>query len=129
MLKKYKEGISHAEYSRSYREKNPERIIQQHAKDRAKRKNLDFNIEVSDIQIPIICPILGIPIIKNISESRAKGPSSNSPSLDRIDNSKGYIKGNVEFVCSLANKMMSNASGKDLVRFSKWINIRYNNIT
>ena len=49
MLKKYKEGISHAEYSRSYREKNPERIIQQHAKNRAKRKNLVFNIDVISV--------------------------------------------------------------------------------
>ena len=57
------------------------------------------------------------------------GGDNCSPTLDRIDPSKGYIKGNVEFVSSLANKMMSNASGKDLVRFSKWINIRYNNIT
>ena len=57
------------------------------------------------------------------------GGDNYSPTLDRKDPSKGYIKGNVEFVCSLANKMMSNASGKDLVRFSKWIDERYNNIT
>jgi len=125
MLKKYKEGINHAEYSRSYREKNPERIIQQHAKNRAKRKNLVFNIDVSDIQIPIICPILGIPIIKNISESRAKGPSSNSPSLDRIDNSKGYIKGNVTIISHKANTMKHNATPEELIRFAKWVLFNY----
>jgi len=120
-IKKYRDGITHAEYSREYRMKNPERIIQQHAKERAKRKGLEFNIEVSDVIIPILCPILGIPIVKNISESRAKGPNANSPSLDRIDNSKGYIKGNVTIISHKANTMKHNATPLELIRFAEWV--------
>ena len=58
------------------------------------------------------------------SQGKAGG-GNHSPSLDRIDPRKGYVKGNVEWVCLLANKMMSNATGEDLIRFSKWINKRY----
>lgn len=120
-LKKYKNGITHAEYSRIYRMQHPEQPLYQNARIRAKRKGLDFNIEVSDINIPLICPILGIPIIKVISESRSKGPTANSPSLDRIDNSKGYIKGNVTIISHKANTMKHNATPLELIRFAEWI--------
>jgi hypothetical protein len=44
-----------------------------------------------------------------------------SPSLDRIDNNKGYIKGNVEVISWKANIMKSNASPEELVEFAKAI--------
>ena len=56
-------------------------------KTRAKRKNISFDIEVEDIIVPNECPILKIPLHYECRE--------NSPSVDRIDNSKGYIKGNI----------------------------------
>ena len=67
-----------------------------------------------------MCPILNYKMVVN-----DKQVGKFSPTLDRINPRLGYVKGNVEFVCMLANHMMSNASGKDLSRFSKWINNRY----
>jgi hypothetical protein len=59
--------------------------------------------------VPIICPILGIPIIKDIKKEQKEVPNPNSPSIDRIDNSKGYVKGNVRVISHKANTMKHNA--------------------
>lgn len=40
-------------------------------------------------------------------------------SLDRIDNSKGYLKGNVRFVSMMANLARSTFSDNELIRFCK----------
>jgi len=66
----------------------------------AKKRNLEFTITIDDIVIPEFCPILGIKLQRN------KGmPKDNSISVDRIDNSKGYIKGNVYVISYKANRM------------------------
>lgn len=82
-------------------------------KTRAKRKNISFDIEVEDIIVPNECPILKIPLHYECRE--------NTPSMDRIDNSKGYIKGNIQIVSYKANTMKNSASPKELTEFAKWI--------
>lgn len=47
-----------------------------------------------------------------------------SPSIDRIDNSKGYIKGNVWIISMKANAMKNSANFKELHTFCKNI-LRY----
>jgi hypothetical protein len=89
------------------------------AKSRARKKGLDFNIDISDIVIPEICPILEVPFILG-----TKGNYSYTPSLDRIDNSKGYIKGNIMVISQKANSMKNNATWDEIHRFVKNI-IRY----
>ena len=59
------------------------------AKERADTKGLPFDIELSDINVPSVCPVLGIPI--NIDNKDIR--SDNSPSLDKFYPSKGYVKG------------------------------------
>lgn len=67
------------------------------AKKRASAKGLDFTIEPSDIVFDGYCPITG----KKLDVARNK--LSNSVSLDRVDNTKGYIKGNVVAISRWAN--------------------------
>ena len=51
-----------------------------------------------------------------------KGHSkSNSPSIDRLDNTKGYVKGNVWVISTLANNMKNSAGFKDLHIFADWV--------
>jgi hypothetical protein len=100
---------------------NPERYMHSREKSRAKEKGIQFNIEKSDINIPIICPILGIPIIKEYKKGKKQGPSSNSPSLDRIDNLKGYVKGNVRVISHKANTMKHSATKEELILFAIWV--------
>ena len=88
------------------------------AKGRAKDKGLAFNIDITDIVIPDVCPVLGMPLIEHKGSS---GGKSNSPALDRMDNSKGYIKGNVMVMSQLANLIKSSATAEQLLMFADWV--------
>jgi hypothetical protein len=68
------------------------------SRDRAKHQDIAFDITPEDIVIPEFCPYLGIPIVTGVGKM-----TDNSPSLDRIDSAKGYIKGNVEVISFRAN--------------------------
>jgi hypothetical protein len=96
----------------------PEWKMHQRAKQRSKENGREFNILVSDIVIPDKCPILGIELNMNSGKS---GAYRNSPSLDRIDNSKGYIEGNIQVISQLANAMKCHASNEELHAFAKWV--------
>lgn len=89
------------------------------AKQRAEKYKLDFNIEESDIIIPEICPLLEIPI-----KLGSKDNYESTPSLDRIDNTKGYVKDNIWVISKKANSMKNSASFKELACFCKNI-LRY----
>lgn len=77
------------------------------AKGRSRRLNLDFDLTVEDIKVPRKCPVLGEPLIKN---------TEYASSLDRIDPSKGYIKGNIQVLSVRANMLKNNASIDELER-------------
>lgn len=88
------------------------------AQQRAKNSGLEFDLELSDIKIPDICPVLGLPLI---AHSGSSGGGKYSPSLDRIDPNKGYIKDNIRVMSQLANAMKANASVEELIKFAKWV--------
>ena len=88
------------------------------AKHRAKTKHLEFNLTAEDIVIPTHCPILNIELVSRKGKS---GGAPNSPALDRIDNSKGYVKGNVRVISHLANMMKSSATEDELIKFANWV--------
>jgi len=96
----------------------PEWKMHQRAKQRSKERNLEFNLEFSDIIIPDICPVLGISMNANSGRS---GAYANSPSLDRIDSTKGYTKDNIQVISQLANAMKHKATPEQLLKFADWI--------
>jgi len=112
--------LCHRCNSERVKSKTPAWRMHQRAKQRCKMNGLDFNLDFDDIIIPEKCPILGITM--NVNSGRS-GAYRNSPSLDRIDNSKGYIKGNVWVISQLANAMKHAASIEDLKSFANWINL------
>lgn len=84
----------------------------QGAKQRAKKKNIEFSISKEDINIPLVCPILGVPF------------SFGTPyaaSLDRINSDKGYTKENIWVISRKANLMKNNATPEELERFANWV--------
>lgn len=84
------------------------------AEKRALRYEVPFNLSKEDIVIPKVCPILEIEIIPGNKNNYLQ-----SPSLDRIDNSKGYTKDNVRVISSLANTMKNCATREQLLAFCK----------
>lgn len=86
------------------------------AKSRANIKGFDFDLNLEDIIIPECCPYLGVRLTFNLG-SKHIGIGTNA-TIDRIDATKGYIKGNIEVISYLANTMKSNATLSDLVVFA-----------
>lgn len=86
------------------------------AAQRARRKQLEFDLKLTDIEVPSHCPILGLPLHKN---ANVAGP--NSPSLDRIDNNKGYVVGNVAVISKKANNIKSDATLEELEAVVAWL--------
>jgi len=107
--------MTRASKSLIWRIEHPEQQLLIAAKLRARKSGLPFTITRYDIRIPLVCPLLGIPIIQNIG----KGRSNNSPSLDRKDNSKGYTKENVWVISDLANTMKNSATIDQLKTFAE----------
>jgi hypothetical protein len=89
-------------------------------KTRSKLKNLDFNLDADYLfSLPSeVCPVFNYTLCWGESH---KSAIFNSPSLDRLDPTKGYIKGNVQWVSHLANTMKQNATKEQLVQFANWI--------
>ena len=111
----YSDKERQKQYSKEWdlkrRIERPEYMLWKAAKRRAKVKELDFNIEPTDVIIPAFCPLLNIPIIHEVGKGCR---SDNSPSLDRIDNRFGYIKGNILVVSWRANFLKSDAALSEL---------------
>jgi hypothetical protein len=88
---------------------------------RAKRKGWEFSITEADITWNTVCPILGIPL--NYTNS---AQLDDSPSVDRIDNSKGYIPGNVIVISWKANNLKSNGELPDFKKLVAWMESNVN---
>lgn len=79
------------------------------ARVRATKKKIPFKVSPEDIQIPKVCPLLGIPIVRGIGKMHAA-----SPSLDRKDPTLGYVPGNVWVISYRANAIKQNATVEEL---------------
>lgn len=78
-------------------------------------------IRVEDIHIPELCPVLGIHLsVKRGLKARGFA-LGHSPTLDRIDNKKGYIPGNVAVISWRANALKKDASLQELEQLVKWL--------
>jgi len=113
------------EYTNRYLRKYPDRQLFKTARNRAIRRGIPFDIEISDIVIPVTCPILDIPLLLNLETGA--GGKDNSFSLDRIDPAKGYVKGNVQVISHKANSMKFTATKEELLKFANWIYKEYKN--
>jgi len=79
------------------------------AKKRASENGREFTITINDIIIPTHCPITGRPL--DIHSQEGEGFS-----LDRIDNSKGYVPGNVAVISHRMNTLKCSATVEEVER-------------
>jgi hypothetical protein len=96
--------------------KNPISYMLWQVKARAKKYKIPFNLTHDDINIPDVCPILGIKL--QINDGCASGCS---PSIDRINPNLGYIKGNVAIISYRANTIKSNATAGELKKVLDYV--------
>lgn len=93
--------------------KDARRFLVNSARHRAKKKNVNFSISIADLVVPATCPLLGIPL--SISDGVL---SDNSPTLDRIVNSVGYVPGNIIVVSYRANRAKGSLSSAELFKLA-----------
>jgi hypothetical protein len=97
--------------------KSKEYIVWYRSKEHAKIRNKEFNIEVEDVIIPEYCPYFGFKLETDVK----KFNNPNYYTIDRIDSSKGYIKGNIQVISRLANTMKNSATEDELIKFAESI--------
>lgn len=96
------------------------RWLVERIRSKCKQGNIPFDITIDDIVIPSHCPILGRPLKFGVARSqsyqrRGQGlATDDSPSVDRIDSTKGYVKGNVIVISWRANRIKGNATPEEL---------------
>lgn len=116
-------------YQKQYYQDNREKILLskrndksgqllRHAKQRASDRKIEFTITRDYVKGLLVshCPILGIELCYTNSIL-----CDDSPTLDRIDNSKGYVADNVQILSCIANRMKSNATPDMLRKFADYI--------
>jgi hypothetical protein len=96
--------------NRDYRTSDIPRYLWTTAKMRAEKKGLEFNITPEDIVVPTHCPVLGI----ELTYGKKLGGDDSSFSIDRIDSSKGYVKGNVQVISKRANTIKNDSTLEEL---------------
>ncbi len=106
-------------FLRYYRERTAEGMLRR-ARDRAQKKGIPFDLTLEDIVIPARCPILGMPLLAGGQGERGSHHLS-SPSLDRIDNTQGYVRGNVVVISSRANTLKRDATLEEVQKLAAWM--------
>lgn len=93
------------------------------AKARAKESNLQFDIDLKYLGFIATdyCPVDGLPFDWERQLETDKSLPLATPSLDRIDSSQGYVKGNVKIIGWKWNAKKSNMSLDDLLLLVEYV--------
>lgn len=100
------------------------------ARTRAKVHKREFNLTVEYLKKLWhkqngICAISGLKMLKPEHQSHDSKTKNRSPltgSLDRIDSDKGYVNGNIQWVCTFVNYAKNNFSDQEIKKVFKLIN-------
>lgn len=89
-------------------------------KCRAKKEGIPFNLTLEDLEIPDVCPVLGIRL-KDWGENNIGGYKDDSPSIDKFIPELGYVKGNVAIISFKANLMKRDATLEEVEKLYLWM--------
>lgn len=114
---KLKDDTYFTKSSIKWRLKHPVKYLIRKAIRNAKEYKLEMSLKEEDVVIPDVCPALGIPL----QTFNGHTSTANSPSIDRFDNSKGYVKDNIRVVSWRANHLKSNGTLEEFRSLVKWM--------
>lgn len=117
-----------ATYDKQYRIDNQDKIQKRyfgyvsslkgrftHWRINAGKRGKEWGLEFSDVEnMPLVCHYTGV-------ELTLEPNKNNTISLDRIDSSKGYVKGNVCFCLATINSMKYTLSQEDFYTICKMV--------
>lgn len=116
---------AHPDYSKrsakKWRLDNPHKHLLKHAKYRALEKNIEFDLDEEWVKDKLngVCERTLIPFYIGPYEKHRRHPFA--PSIDRIDNNKGYTKDNCQVVVWMYNQMKNEYSDDLVYNFAKAI--------
>lgn len=92
------------------------------AKTRARFKNLAFDLDrawITEKVLPMACAATGLTLQLDIDDRYQYNPFR--PSIDRIDNAKGYTKDNCQVVSVLYNRTKSEYTHDDVLLMCEYL--------
>ena len=110
----------YAAYQAASRKRNPRAHLVYDARARARRDGLPCDITMNDIDWVTHCPVLGIELAYLKGDRNIR---SNAATLDRRDNIRGYVRGNVFVISHRANRLKSDASPAELQALARYIRL------
>lgn len=98
-----------------HRAEDPVANMWQRAKDRAARDGIRFSIFIDNVRrvwpANGRCPVSGVRLGRGLP----------APSLDRLDNRRGYEPGNIAVISWGANRLKNSATAAQLERVAAWM--------
>jgi hypothetical protein len=115
---------AHPDYSRDHQandnRRNPTKTMVERAKVRAAKAGVPFDLDWREIEIPELCPVLGLPLAAGTGGIRAT-----SPCIDRLVPALGYVKGNVRVISCSANAIKSDKSLEQMRDYARRLRNQY----
>jgi len=93
------------------------------ARKRAQINGIPFTIKPEDIHVPETCPALQIPLDRSMRRSRSRSPRKDAPSLDRVDNTKGYTVGNIRVISHRANNLKKDGTAMEHIAIAEFMEL------
>lgn len=98
-------------YVYRWNKSNPIKCLLHRLRRRAKLKNMECTLTEKDIVIPTHCPVLGFELKLDNDKQQY-----NSPSVDRLDSSKGYTPDNIRVISWRANNLKKDSTIEEIER-------------
>lgn len=110
----------YASYAKELNRRDVGKRLLQAAKSRALKAGIDFDLTVEDITpLPTHCPVFGIELKRSSVDDRDA-----SYTIDRLDNDRGYVRGNWAVISWLANRLKSDGTVEQHARIAQWMRER-----
>lgn len=94
------------------------RRLWEKARLNAANRRIKFGIKMEDVELPEVCPALGLRLDYAALFNIVFVPET--PSIDRIDYSGEFVPGNTTTISLRANRLRSNATLQELKLIGRW---------